>query len=191
MDQSSVISHFRSKLRSEPAIIHQLLALEGCYLCGGALRDYITKYEPKDYDFFFTNNNALGKARVLLSGKLVVENSYTETYFQGGRQIQLIKKKVYNNAQSIVDDFDFDNVRVAYNYKSWYIPNQFVKSNIQKKVMVHKITRISRALERLKKYKDRDYKVENAFDEIIELIDDHNTDVFYGRLPNCDEDGDY
>jgi len=155
--------------KSYPKVL-RLLEIPGVVLAGGAIRDFITKSEPKDFDFFFLHQTALDQARILMYGTNGSFTAYTQTFKLHNCDIQFVHKQFYTSPNSIIADFDFDIVRFAVSKNGIISGNGALSSIALKKISVNLITKPFDSLKRLQKYTRLDYDVQEAYIYILDIL---------------------
>lgn len=154
------------KKHNFPKLVRELLRHDGVYLCGGAIRSIYLDKPVKDYDLFFTKEEALKNALKLAMDNRGIFTPYTITI----ENVQLIYKKIYKTPNDILDDFDFHNVMTAYNPGEFVVDKYFKESNDNRIVEINCITKPIKSLERLVKYKKMGFDIDDSYRYICEVM---------------------
>lgn len=149
-----------------------LLTPDGPYLAGGALRRTMQGKEPdSDFDFFFKDADQLSvfAQSLAVAGLVKIKETEHHLHFRGQvgessarRDIQCIRFKFYENAEAVVDSFDFTICQFAFDgtelttgdYSLWDLGRQ--------RLAVNKITFPVSSMRRVLKYAAQGFKACNG-----------------------------
>lgn len=173
-----------------------------CWLAGGALRGLVDKQSQLlDIDLFFST--AVRAAEVALDleargfevvfkcpkGELTTylgpqaNIDFDTMIISDGRRmkIQLITKFFYQNAEIMLDSFDIDACRFAYDGTNLYTDRKALSSAKNRKVTLHKVTYPNATFKRILKYQTKGYKITNeAIDSFTKSV--HNMGTRFVEL---------
>ncbi|CAL8901955.1 conserved hypothetical protein [Bacillus pumilus] len=135
------------------------------WVAGGAVRKTLLQKEiDSDYDFFFSNNEALVAFKQHVKeegGKLSSETLHQETYLidiqNKPRVIQLIKIGFYENVSKLLDTFDFTITQFAYDGESLYAGSHSLWDLSRNRLALHKLTYGVATMRRLIKYTNQGF----------------------------------
>ena len=152
--------------------LKDLLDIDGVVLAGGSIRDTLMNEIPKDYDIFFTSQEALDKAREFLSKKMdkIAETAYTQTFREEIYEVQLVFKKIYDNKKQIISDFDFTPTMFAIDNQGIAVGPTSLEDVSGKICRVNVITKPLSSLNRLVKYQDMKYDTKDAYYYILSVM---------------------
>lgn len=139
-----------------------ILSANGPWLAGGALRRTIQGKEPdSDFDFFFKDANQLSsfEAELMEKGLLKVKETEHHLQYSGrvgsserSRDIQLIRFKFYQDAEEVVESFDFTICQFAFDGTDLITGDFSLWDLGRKRLAVHKITFPVSSMRRVLKY---------------------------------------
>lgn len=176
--------------RIKDQLIHDFLKMEvvgesgmgTCWLAGGALRGLVDKQDKLvDFDLFFSNAiratevaqdlEARGFQMVFCcpQGELTTyigplpEPDFDNFILSDGRRmkVQLVTKNFYKDAETLLDAFDIDACRFAYDGVNVYADRAAICSVKKREVTLHNVTHPNATFKRMMKYRDKGYKVTN------------------------------
>lgn len=152
-----------------------------CWLAGGAFRSMFDKTDVLvDFDLFFSNE--LRKAEVALDledmgykcvfkcplGELTTYvkqvNTDLEDCINHGpdlMKVQLISKTYYRCMEHLLDTFDLDACRFAYDGETFITTRRSIRSVKTKNITLNSIEYPNATFKRLLKYRDKGYKITN------------------------------
>lgn len=135
------------------------------WVAGGAVRKTLLQKEiDSDYDFFFSNNEALVAFKQHVKeegGKLSSETPHQETYLidiqNKPRVIQLIKIGFYESVSKLLDTFDFTITQFAYDGENLYAGSHSLWDLSRNRLALHKLTYGVATMRRLIKYTNQGF----------------------------------
>lgn len=140
------------------------------FVAGGCIRDLITDSNVKDYDVFCTSIDVCEETVEDLIKIGAVQTSTFDKYTNlslNGLNIQIIKSFVYNNADEVINSFDFSIcqgiVFLVLNEDKKFITTFkcspfFFEDVLTKRLRINKITFAMDSLRRAFKFAERGYK---------------------------------
>lgn len=160
----------------------QILTMKNVVLAGGANRTFVDANEEiNDYDIFMIGEEP--KAH-LLNWASQYENIFTcpdgflYSYKTPYGKMQIVCPKIYNTVEELLDTFDLQPSRFAYDGEFLYTFKEAIKS-VKKKVLdIHSVTFPLATLNRIYKYRNYGYNTMKASEEFIKLV---NEGVFDGE----------
>jgi hypothetical protein len=160
----------------QDGFLASLLRIPGVVLAGGAIRDTISGYEPKDYDLFFTKQEALDEVKTRLSkmGQLTDETVYTQTYKVSNVVVQLIFKQIYESKEQMISEFDFTAIQLALDSNGVTYGEKTFDDIQFKYVRPVIITKPITSLQRLVKYAERQWDTEEAYKAVLSFLNSHD-----------------
>jgi hypothetical protein len=83
----------------------------------------------------------------------------------GGRSVQLVKIRWYDDVEHVIDSFDFTVVQVGFDLRSnlCFFNPQGAIHYIRRSIVQHRVESRARVVLRLQKYKDKGFKPTDAF----------------------------
>jgi len=157
-------------------ILKRLLDIDGCVICGGAIRDIHLGKTPKDYDFFFTSKNAIKEALFSVNAFKSEGNEYVKTYQTDDGEIQLITKEPFANERDIVMAFDFTPIQFAYDGDKLTVGLHTFEDINKRTVNINVVTKPLQSLERLARYATvqengiHDWNIDDAYQYILAIM---------------------
>jgi len=159
-------------------IVKRLTNIDGCILCGGAIRDIYLSKTPKDYDFFFTSRDGFKEALYSLSLFKSEGSEYVKTHKTDDGEVQLILKEPFFNERDILSAFDFTTIQFAFNGKEVFIGEKTLQDVDNRLVGVNVISKPLQSLERLSRYTDiqkngiHDWNIDETYKYILDAMYD-------------------
>lgn len=158
-------------------------------LAGGALRSLIDKdSEILDLDLFFVNVVGLNKKTIKnqIEAKITKEMAY-EKIFQCQKdelrsfinpdpekypKIQLIdlKSKFYKNPEDVINEFDINAGRIAYDGEIFYVSFAAVRDIMHKHISLNKLTYPISTIKRIAKYSQKGYNTTIAAMDFVRMV---------------------
>lgn len=177
------LKQFKRKVPPSFEFIFSLLSDE-VWLAGGALRylvsyDDMRAYTPNDFDIFFANNNfnenftKIVEKLERFGANLIFQcpEGKLFTYASKEFKVQLITDPDLraNDPISLIDRFDFTSTLAAFDGTYLYWSPRWVRTNISKKLHLHRLTFPMASMKRLSKLAQI-YNVNPAIEEIVQLL---------------------
>lgn len=150
-----------------------------CILAGGAITSLFTNSQVNDLDIYFTSKEGL--SQVFANVYAVSEDEYLNEFDMivkfatersmlcidkyNQQKVQLIHYKIHENAQSVFDSFDFENVMGAFDFatEEFVLHENFLKANAQRSIQFNPATDFPiTSLMRTSKYRERGYSISKA-----------------------------
>ena len=134
------------------------------WLAGGALRSLLVKEHINDYDLFFKDKGSLDYTRNLLTSYYGFTSVYKcplgllETLKLGDDKVQLITPTYFDNADDLLDSFDFTAAHFASDGRSLITTKRAIKDIKNKSLVLWRITHVISTMRRITKYTNRGYK---------------------------------
>lgn len=154
------------------------LSSEGPWLAGGALRKTFQGIKlDSDFDFFFKSKDQFEKFQDKLEkkgAKLLSQNDKNqkwilpseipdgaegENIYLPEMEIQLINFQYYENAEQVIDSFDYTLCQFAYDGAYIYMSDFALWDVARKKLVPHKITFGAASIRRMMKYANQGFNV--------------------------------
>lgn len=157
------------------AVHHWFGDIPDWWLAGGALRTLInTDEEPDDLDFFFRTEQAVKEiyGKLLRKGfevvfmcpkKELTTLKRTDPISGKTLKIQLITKRYYTDVTDLLNSFDFNVCRCAFDGWNVYITKQFVRDVKTKRLTLWAIEYPVASIKRLIKYSNKGYVLNQEF----------------------------
>ncbi|CAH1657537.1 conserved hypothetical protein [Hyphomicrobiales bacterium] len=143
------------------------LSSSGPWLAGGALRRTLLGKEPdSDLDFFFKDADQLLAFRDGLenAGLVKVRETKHHMHYRGPigesgihRDVQLIRFAFYENAEAVIDSFDFTVCMFAFDGETLTVGDHALWDLGRKRLAVHKISYPVATMRRLLKYANQGF----------------------------------
>lgn len=153
-----------------------------CWLAGGAFRSMFDKNDVLvDFDLFFSNE--LRKAEVSLDledmgykcvfkcpkGELTTYMKHVNTDLEDAImnngsnmiKVQLISKTYYGSMENLLNTFDIDACRFAYDGEKFITTRRSIRSVKTKNITLNQVEYPNATFKRLLKYRDKGYKITN------------------------------
>lgn len=144
-------------LKSLPAI-----SKDGPWIAGGALRRTLLGKEPEsDFDFFFRDADQLAGFTSALeaAGLSKVRETTHHVHYRGklgnsgvDRDIQCIRFAFYQNAEDVIDSFDYTICQLAFDGKTLTLGEFTLWDLGRRRLAIHKITYPVATMRRMLKY---------------------------------------
>lgn len=159
-----------------------------CILAGGSLRTLLDPQdEVKDYDIFPLGSNTqkdtiinhLYDVMKAKGAKVIHHCTELQSYQLNDMKIQLINiyNEPYNCPEDVLNKFDIDASRIAYDGQTLYISQLAVKNILQKYISLHKIRFAVATFKRISKFANKGYFTTDAIKDFIRQIRDPNTPI--------------
>ena len=154
---------------------------DGTWLAGGALRRTIAgKPLTSDLDFFFRDQGTYDHARLLVEAKglkLARENDFNQTWHAelDGKvlPVQLIKNWFYEDAERLIDSFDFTICQLAFDGEQLYLGPFTLWDIARHRLTMHKVNYGASTVRRLLKYTKQGYTAcQGTFVTLLKQIAD-------------------
>jgi hypothetical protein len=94
-----------------------------------------------------------------------------------GKIIQLVVKKMYENTESILKDFDFNITKCYLTESKVYISPEMMNDVMKKEITINKITKPLDSLKRLSKYHNKQFAVSEPYKYLISLLSVHDMNI--------------
>ena len=161
-------------------------------LGGGALRTLLNPNDVVcDYDLFFVTDNILKlrslktmtESKILAAkGEKIFQCPKDElrSYRWEGMKIQLITLDgtMYDSVESIINSFDINASRLAYNGEIFYVAPRAITDIRKKTITLHKITYALATCKRICRYGQKGFSNTEAFKDILEYAYNAGRDDF-------------
>jgi hypothetical protein len=144
-------------LKSLPA-----LSADGPWIAGGALRRTLLGKEPEsDFDFFFRDAEQLAAFTTALeaAGLQKVRETTHHVHYRGklggsgvDRDIQCIRFAFYQNADAVIDSFDYTICQLAFDGRTLTLGEFTLWDLGRRRLAIHKITYPVATMRRMLKY---------------------------------------
>lgn len=148
------------------------LGSSGPWLGGGALRRTVLGEEPNsDFDFFFKDANQLAEFGRNIEGRGFYKVRESEHHIEyrgniGGtgmpRDIQCIRFAYYQNAEAVIDSFDFTICQFAFDGSKMTCGEFSLWDLGRKRLAVHKLTYPVSSMRRMLKYARQGFRACNG-----------------------------
>lgn len=153
-----------------------------CWLAGGALRGLVDKQDQLvDFDLFFSTGLRAAEVGLDLEargfkvifkcpkGELTTyvgptpDPDFENLTLSDGRKmkVQFITKDFYKSAEQLLDTFDVDACRFAYDGENVFTDRAAIRAAKTREVTLHNVTHPNATFKRMMKYRDKGYKVTN------------------------------
>lgn len=138
------------------------LSKDGPWIAGGALRRTLLGKEPEsDFDFFFRDAEQLAAFTSALeaAGLSKVRETAHHVHYRGTigdsgihRDIQCIRFAFYQNAEAVIDSFDYTICQLAFDGKTLTLGEFTLWDLGRRRLAIHKITYPVATMRRMLKY---------------------------------------
>lgn len=154
--------------------------LRGIILAGGAMRSVVDNGEIVDFDFFFTNSDALEFMKFYL-----LEIGYKNTFscpkgelfsyvlpYDTDKfiKVQLIAKQFYEGPIDLLDSFDFTACLFAWDGVSFYTSVLAVRDVKKKYLRLWSLTYPTATINRMYKYRAKGYYIGDCIKDTVVTI---------------------
>jgi hypothetical protein len=159
---------------------------EEIVLAGGSLRSLINSDEIiSDYDLFFLGENFVNNKEILekkileLGGvkSFQCELDELRTFSLNGSKIQFITTPACSDVFRLLDSFDINACRFAFDGVNFYFFKQSIKDILKKHITIHKVTYPVATLKRIAKYNKKGYKITLAAKEFVLQVANNGLDM--------------
>ena len=138
------------------------LSKDGPWIAGGALRRTLLGKEPEsDFDFFFRDADQLAAFTSALeaSGLSKIRETAHHVHYRGkvgdsgiDRDVQCIRFAFYQNAEAVIDSFDYTICQLAFDGKTLTLGEFTLWDLGRRRLAIHKITYPVATMRRMIKY---------------------------------------
>lgn len=171
--------------------VNSILKEKGIWLAGGALRTLFSEKETiADFDIFFKNKRNLTQAKEDLKalgfkqvfacpkGELFTftknhdfDMQNMKLYDTPGLKVQCIAKRFYNDADDLINSFDFTACMAAYDSRTLVLDKRMISSVKTKVLELNHLEYPVASLNRMMKYKEKGYAIpEKTLVSIVQEI---------------------
>lgn len=159
---NGVVANFQKMSKD---VLDYVEKTQGVVLAGGSLRTLLCLSDTiVDYDLFFTSEDARDKTVAYFTGLNDCESTFIcpkkELYsfvLNKKIKIQLITKEIYLNEMALIDSFDINACRCAWNGTDLTYAEDFVNDVMCKRITFNKITYPVATIKRVEKYIRKGY----------------------------------
>ena len=166
------------------------LLVPGSFLAGGSLRAAIDNTEVKDFDYFFSDKQAVSglESKLIEKGYNVVfrcpEGRLVTLKHNEYPKAQLITEHFYKTPEDAINSFDITASMYAYSDGKLYLGPNTLEHTAKKEIHLHTLSHPAATMKRFLKYVDKGYTLPNStIEEYLKRVNtmtlDQQTMRFY------------
>lgn len=177
--------NLRTKIRNEniqafmdAGILGYKSEHQSTVLAGGAVRSFITKENPRDFDVFVIGEDATEQVKTELLAKCDAEYKNTfrcpqkllYSYETPFGKMQVITPRTYATIEDLLDSFDLTPCRGAFDGERVTLDKAFIRDVKKKVCNIHRITYPTATMNRIFKYRTYGYSTFQATEEFVRQV---------------------
>lgn len=177
-------------------ILNELKGKCNCWIAGGSVLNYaIGKSITNDYDLFFPNSIAFGKAYEYFMSKgaeIVYESDKGLKLKYKDKVFDLIKIH-FNSIEELLNDFDLTICKIGVSYDGVYLNDMYKKDIENKRICIVNYKNPYQLFKRIIKYMSRGFSISNKeiINYIVNVKESRITEKELELLENASEESSY